>query len=88
VRWEDGIFQREVRRTTFAVDATAVEAAFEALAGFQAQQPLEESAADETQGRQGRRQTGAERRRQQQQQQSAPLPNSELPLQGEAGDEP
>src|SRR5262245_22362540 len=43
VRWEDGIFQREVRRTTYALDATAVEAAFEAAGAIAAQQPTQES---------------------------------------------
>src|SRR5262245_58538708 len=69
VRWKDGIFEREVRRTTYAVDASAVQAAFDAVAEFQAQHPQEEAAGNEAaQGQSNRRNPNAERRQQRQQQ--------------------
>jgi len=90
VRWEEGIFKREVRRTTYAVDSTVVEAAFESLAEFQAEHPPEESPGDETGGELAegldRPKTGSERQRRQQPR--GDFPNFEIPLPGEAGDEP
>jgi hypothetical protein len=85
VRWQEGIFEREVRRMTYAVDATAVEAAFESAAQLQAERPPEESPAEAAQGRTDRQQTGPERRRQRS---GAPLPDFEIPLPGESGGEP
>ncbi len=72
VRWQEGIFQREVRRRTYAVDATAVEAAFEALAEFQGERPPEEPTGEAAEG-------------QPQEQPGAPLPDFEIPLPGPPG---
>src|SRR5262245_33017980 len=94
VRWKDGVFEREVRRTTYAVDASAVEAAFEALAEFQAQHPPEEAAGSEatqpgqsdrqnTTGRRQQRLQRQQQQRQQQQQGGGPMPQVKFPVPNE-----
>ncbi len=77
VRWDDGIFEREVRRTTYALDPTAIEAAFASAAALQAQQPLGRGRGAE--GGQGSRQGSKA---------GQPLPGSQVPPPGEAGFEP
>src|SRR5262245_29556879 len=92
VRWKDGVFEREVRRTTYAVDASAVQAAFDALAEFQAQHPQEEAGAgsEAAQGQTDRKNPNAQRRQQrlqqlqQQRQQGGPMPQVKFPVPNEA----
>jgi hypothetical protein len=82
VRWDDGIYERELRRTTYAVDPAAVEAAFEAVAGLRPETPGETPAEDADGEPQapGGRTRGKPRRPQ-------PQPESGIPP-GEPGAEP
>ncbi len=66
VRWDDGIYERELRRTTYAVDPAAVEAAFESVAALRPEAPAaetppeDEGAEPQAQGGRRRRQRNAE----------------------------
>jgi hypothetical protein len=83
VRWEEGVFERELRRATYALDSTAVEAAFGSVAPQPAGEPPQESLGEELPGRQERRNARSRRGSRGQ-----PLPDFEIPLQEELGDPP
>ena len=95
VRWDDGVYERELHRTTYALDATAVEAAFESVAALQTQQPEMGASEDAEggeggQGTQGVQQglTPRQRRRAQRQQQLLDAPEAPVPVPGEGATEP
>jgi hypothetical protein len=50
VRWEDGVHEREVRRTTYAVDAQAIEEAFASLEGSPSESPATQATPTDAKG--------------------------------------
>jgi hypothetical protein len=87
VRWTEGIYEREVRRATYALDTAAIEPLFASLAEFPGNRPGpgegEDAEAGTAAGREraaGRgRERAAGRGRERQRQTTQPLPAFEIP---------
>jgi len=84
VRWEEGSDEREVRRTTYALDAEAIGTAFDSIADIQSERGATEGERRAAEAEQDATGTSGRKTRKPQQ----PLPDFEIPPQDGAEDAP